>query len=249
MDYQVYFISYSKVNSNTSNAVYNKYLGVGFIVNFFTGVIEDICCTLLTKESTNFLKNMIVGYNIYHDKDVIVNRIMTYFNGESQRAICKVINENINKYGIWENNNRKILEAKKKDTNNSFVLDKSKNAFEASYKKYPEDSVYFNSYARVPKNMCLTFFEGYTGLVIIIDFKKDIIIDVGCTFLTIEAKEYFKSLLVGKSIRTKNDLNELEKTIKFYFNSPSQNANCMIVKSIYEKYSEWKVENEMLVIK
>ena len=141
MDYQVYFISYSKVNSNTSNAVYNKYLGVGFIVNYFTGVIEDTCCTLLTKESTNYLKHIIVGHNIYQDKEILINKIMIYFNGESQRTICKIISENFNKFGIWENNNKKVLESKRKDPNNMFVLNKNEQTFETNNKRYPKNEL------------------------------------------------------------------------------------------------------------
>lgn len=239
----VYIISYAKLPSNVSAAVYVGHLGLGFIVNHQTGVIEDISCTLLTKVARNFLKNLIIGYNIHENSiEPLIEKVKLLFHGNSQKAICVVLKDNYNKYNEWKNRNlEKLLEISK---NNCYNDDMKTFCTNEAEKKYPANSTYIISYSKIPHNMSLAFYEGYTGIGFVIDFLSDKIIDCCCTFITTEAKDFMKSIAIGCDFKTEEDLMKLINKIKFCFNGPSQKAVCVIAKSNYNKYFEWKQNNK-----
>ena len=239
----VYFISYSKIPSNIAAAVYEGYVGLGFIVNHQTGVIEDISCTLLTKVARNFLRSIIVGYNIDgNDVEPLIDRIKLLFHGHSQKAICVIIRDNYNKYNEWKHfSKKKLLD---------LVLEPCYNEVEKydfdinKTKIYPENSVYIISYARIPHNISMAFYEGHTGIGFVIDYTTNEIIDCCFTFITKEAKAFGKILFLGCRLDSKNILNELINRIDTLFNGPSKKALCIILKANYCKYQEWKKENK-----
>lgn len=241
-DQHVYFISYSKLPSNIAAAVYEGYVGVGFIINFHTGIIEDISCTLLTEVARNFLKCIIVGYNINDDIEPLLEKIRNRFYGHSQKSICVIIQENFNLYKDWAEKQENELAFQKKNCYNE--IDKE-NVLpqEKKFSLYPEHSIYLISYAKIPHNMSLAFFKGYTGIGFVIDFKNDIILDCCCTFITDEAKAFMKSIVVGRRIHSMKDIDELIKVIEFSFHGPTQKALFTIVKSNYNKYCDWKRKN------
>ncbi|MBV1757566.1 MAG: DUF3870 domain-containing protein [Dethiosulfatibacter sp.] len=238
----VYFISYSKIPSNVAAAVYEGYVGLGFIVNHQTGVIEDISCTLLTKVARDFLRSIIVGYNIdENDVEPLIERIRLLFHGHSQKAICVIVRENYNKYNEWkEVSKKKLLDLVLEPCYSEKVIE----AFDLSkMKKYPEKSVYMISYAKIPHNISIAFYKGHTGVGFVIDYTTDEIIDCCFTFITDEAKAYGKMLFMGCKLDNINILNEFYNRIDTLFNGPSKKALCVIVQANYSKYESWKKEN------
>jgi len=238
----VYFISYSRIPSNVAAAVYEGYVGLGFVVNYQTGVIEDISCTLLTKVARNFLRSIIVGYNIdEHDVEPLIERVRLLFHGHSQKAICVIIRENYNKYIEWKSTDKKkLLDLDLLPCYN----DTEKEPFDLNIAKiYPDTSVYIISYAKIPHNISMAFYKGHTGIGFVIDYTTDEIIDCCLTFITKEAKAYAKLLFLGAKLENKNILNELYHRIDTLFNGPSKKALCVITKSNYCKYVDWKKEN------
>jgi len=137
----VYFISYSKLPANISAAVYEGYVGVGFIINYHTGIIEDVSCTLLTDVARNFLKSIIVGYSINDDVEPLLAKVNLKFHGHSQKSVCVIIQENFSQYEEWANKNKKELDFKKKNCYNDLSLE---NDFVEKLKStlYPEHSIY-----------------------------------------------------------------------------------------------------------
>ncbi|MCR1899574.1 DUF3870 domain-containing protein [Irregularibacter muris] len=98
----VYFSTTSKLPSGApSEQVYHA-LDIGLIINSKTGVIEDISATLLTEETRDFLKELIIGFNLHEtDLEVLLNRLKFRYFGYAQKAICvaiKHINFNYLKY-------------------------------------------------------------------------------------------------------------------------------------------------------
>ncbi|MDW7668715.1 MAG: DUF3870 domain-containing protein [Bacillota bacterium] len=238
----VYFISYAKIPSNISAAIYRGHVGVGFIINHNTGVIEDISCTLLTKTCRNFLKGLIVGHNIEKDDiEELISKINLLFHGHSKKAVAVIVKDNYNKYTEWKEQNREnLLELKTKICYNpnmeSFTIE--------NFRKYPDNSTYLISYAKIPHNMSMAFYEGHTGVGLVVDFLTDDIIDSCCTFITQEAKDFVKSILMGCSLSTEDSLKIIVDRIQLAFNGPSQKALTVIMKSNYNKYHQWKEDNK-----
>lgn len=197
---------------------------------------------MLTEVARNFLKNLIVGYNI-NENDVtpLIEKVKLLFHGQSQKAACVIIRDNYNKYIEWRSKNKKkLLDLIKNDCYNKKEF---KTITVEDMKKYPESSTYIISYSKIPHRMSMAFYEGYTGVGFVIDFSTNMIIDCCCTFITKEAKEFMKSLALGCSLDSEDTLKVLIDRIKISFNGPSQKALCVIVKSNYCKYHEWKQEN------
>jgi len=102
-DDTVYFIAYSKLPSGVAVAKMMDLVGVGLIINYKTGIIEDVSCTLITKEAKIFLKSIMIGFNL-HENDIseLIERISFRFNGLSQKAICVATKLSYERYLAWK---------------------------------------------------------------------------------------------------------------------------------------------------
>lgn len=107
-DETVYFISYAKLPSNIAAAKLLDVVGIGLVINFKTGIIEDTTCTLITDEAKQFLKDIIVGHNI-HDEgiDKLIEMISFRFHGLSQKAICVALKSTVERYETWREQENK----------------------------------------------------------------------------------------------------------------------------------------------
>lgn len=104
----VYFVHYSKLPDDISATYVHKVVGVGFLINTKTGIIEDIMVTLISDLCKEFLAYLIVGHNIDKDGvDEIVDKVDKRFFGYSQKAIIVCIKGIYGRYLQWEQTNRK----------------------------------------------------------------------------------------------------------------------------------------------
>ena len=102
----VYFISYAKLPGEIPAGNMHKTVGVGMIINWKTGIIEDSSCTLLTEEAKAFIKQILVGYNLHeHGIDPLIEQIKFRFHGQSQKAICVAIKGTYDRYMTWKSEN------------------------------------------------------------------------------------------------------------------------------------------------
>ncbi|MCH4891259.1 DUF3870 domain-containing protein [Acidaminobacter sp. JC074] len=101
----VYFIAYAKLSHNIPAGKMLETVGVGLIINRHTGVIEDTSCTLLTDEAKQFLKEIIVGFNLHNQPiDMLLDKIADRYHGFSQKAVCVAVNNAYERYIQWNNN-------------------------------------------------------------------------------------------------------------------------------------------------
>lgn len=100
----VYFISYARLPSTIPAGKMMDQVGVGLVINKKTGVIEDISCTLLTAEARQFIKDIIVNFNI-HDENIenLLKMISDRYHGMSQKAICVAVQGSYERYLQWKN--------------------------------------------------------------------------------------------------------------------------------------------------
>lgn len=103
----VYFISYAKLPTEISAANMHRVVGVGMVINYHTGIIEDTSCTLITEEARNFIKQTIVGYNLHDGVEALIEKIKYRFHGVSQKAICVAVKGTYERYMTWKNENIK----------------------------------------------------------------------------------------------------------------------------------------------
>ena len=98
----VYFISYSKLPSNTPAAIVHGFVGCGLFIDITTSIVEDVSCTLLTDEARLFLKELITGFNCESgDIDELCQTIHNRYHGHAQKAICTTLKDSQKKYLEW----------------------------------------------------------------------------------------------------------------------------------------------------
>ncbi len=101
-DETVYFISYAKLPSEISAANLHKVVGVGLVINYKTGIIEDSSCTLITDEARGFLKQLLVSHNIHEEGvDGMINAVKSRYHGLAEKAICVSLKSSYERYMIW----------------------------------------------------------------------------------------------------------------------------------------------------
>ena len=99
----VYFISYAKLPTEMAAANIHKVVGVGFVINTDTGVIEDSSCTLITNEAKYFLKQVIENHNLHEEGiEPLIEKVRTRFHGLSQKAICVAMKGTYERYMAWK---------------------------------------------------------------------------------------------------------------------------------------------------
>ncbi|MBW4828562.1 MAG: DUF3870 domain-containing protein [Clostridiaceae bacterium] len=103
----VYFVSYAKLPQDMSATYIHRVVGVGFLINTKTGIIEDVMVTLLSDLCKEFLCHLMVGHNIKEDGiDEIVDKVENRFFGYSQKAIVVAMKGAYRRYLEWEKTDR-----------------------------------------------------------------------------------------------------------------------------------------------
>jgi hypothetical protein len=107
-DDSMYISAYAKLPADMPSGGIYKAVDVGIVFNSISGEIEDAAFTLITSEAVSFLKQIIVGYNIY-DKpiDDLLCRIKARYLGASQRAICVALKLIYERCNDWRKENAK----------------------------------------------------------------------------------------------------------------------------------------------
>lgn len=101
----VYFISYAQLPENISAKKVVGTIGLGIVVDFYTDIIVDTSCTLITEEAREFLKSIIVGYNLSNGIEELIEEVRFRFNGQSQKSVCVVLRDVYRKYLAWKDAN------------------------------------------------------------------------------------------------------------------------------------------------
>lgn len=105
-DNTVYFVSYAKLPKDIAVTYVHKVVGVGFLINTETGIIEDVMVTLLSDLCKDFLAYLIIGHNIDRDGvDKIIENIETRFFGYSQKALIVAVKGVHRRYLKWKKEN------------------------------------------------------------------------------------------------------------------------------------------------
>lgn len=97
----IYVSSFSKLPIGIPSESVYKSLDVGLLINTKTGIIENASVTLLTDVAADFLRDIMVGFNIKDDNvDILIEEIQARYHGSAQKAIIVAIRKVIEKYEV-----------------------------------------------------------------------------------------------------------------------------------------------------
>jgi hypothetical protein len=97
----IYVSSFAKLPTGIPSESVYKALDVGLIINVETGIIENASVTLLTDEAADFLRDIIVGFNLKEDDlEILLDEIKARYHGSAQKAIIVAIKKVVEKYEV-----------------------------------------------------------------------------------------------------------------------------------------------------
>lgn len=100
------------------------------------------------------------------------------------------------------------------------------------------DSILVTGYAKAPQGTAMFERYKYSGIVLEIDKKTNVIVDAEFTFVTDLAKQYFRKLFIGYNLD--RGIDDLINHIEMNYFAPSVNSITIALKSAYQRYLEKK---------
>ena len=104
---EIFITGYAKLPQGITATELYTVIAVGMLVDYDTGIINDIDCTLATDMAKQFVKRLVVGKTIY-DLDTLETLFNEKYHGSAKKALLsafRIINEkyiNIKKNRIEE---------------------------------------------------------------------------------------------------------------------------------------------------
>lgn len=71
---------------------------VGLIIDRNNHKIVDFTCNMVRDVTDDFLKSVVLGYNIINEEDALIDEIKERFHGMAQKSVCASIKDGRNKY-------------------------------------------------------------------------------------------------------------------------------------------------------
>jgi hypothetical protein len=87
----VLFSSYAKLPSGTVSAEVYKVMALVVLIDIRTGEIIEADCTLSTRLAERFVIRMMVGKNIQHDNETMVEYFNSVYQGSAKKAVINAL--------------------------------------------------------------------------------------------------------------------------------------------------------------
>jgi len=94
--------------------------------------------------------------------------------------------------------------------------------------------VFLTGYARLPSGIVASELSKVVGISLVVNRDTGIVLDADCTLVTRVAREFVRTLLVGRSLR--DDAAELEREIIARYHGNAQKALVAALRIAHEKF-------------
>ncbi|WP_432408045.1 DUF3870 domain-containing protein [Wukongibacter sp. M2B1] len=96
----IYILGTSKIGkSDPISAMFDIFF-IGIILDRRTGKIIDSTCNMVRDVTNDFIRSILIGYNLMDDIDEIVNEIKDRFYGMAQKAVIAAVKDARNKLAM-----------------------------------------------------------------------------------------------------------------------------------------------------
>ena len=102
----IYITGISRANSTDPITVMYNGFFLGAIIDRDTGEIIDVTSNAISNVTTDFIRSMLVEYNLLKDMDEMINEINSRFFGTAQKALIVALKEIHNKFLMERNKKR-----------------------------------------------------------------------------------------------------------------------------------------------
>lgn len=99
----IYILGTSKISQNDPiSAMYDIFF-VGIILDRDSGKIVDSTCNMVRDVTNDFIRSILIGYNLIDDIEAIIDEVQDRFYGMAQKAVIAAVKDARNKYIMIKN--------------------------------------------------------------------------------------------------------------------------------------------------
>lgn len=104
----IYILGTARIGKNDPISAMYEIFFVGIIVDRDSSEIIDITCNMVRDVTTDFIRSILVGYNLLNDMDDIVYSIQDRFYGMAQKSVIAAVKDARNKLVMIKNDNKSL---------------------------------------------------------------------------------------------------------------------------------------------
>ena len=94
----IYITGTAKISNNDPiSSIFDTFF-IGIIVDRDDGKIIDVTCNMVSEITSDFIKSILIGYNLRDEEDKIVYDIKDRFHGIAQKAVIAALKDARNRY-------------------------------------------------------------------------------------------------------------------------------------------------------
>ncbi|KUO76599.1 MAG: hypothetical protein APF77_16895 [Clostridia bacterium BRH_c25] len=94
----IYITGIAKISSNDPiSDMYDTFF-IGIILDRNDGRIIDVTCNMVKDVTSDFIKSIMIGYNLMNDEENIIDEIRDRFHGIAQKAVIAALKDARNRY-------------------------------------------------------------------------------------------------------------------------------------------------------
>lgn len=100
----IYILGTARITKNDPIGDFNNIFFLGIILERENGKIVDSTCNMVKDATTDFIRSILIGYNLLDDIEEIIEEVKDRFYGMAQKAVIASIKDARNKYAMIKNN-------------------------------------------------------------------------------------------------------------------------------------------------
>ncbi|MCT4595311.1 MAG: DUF3870 domain-containing protein [Anaeromicrobium sp.] len=100
----IYILGTAKISKNDPISAMYEIFFTGIIVERDSGKIIDTTCNMVRDVTNDFIRSILINYNLVDDIDEIIQEIRERFYGMAQKAVIASVKDARNKYMMIKNN-------------------------------------------------------------------------------------------------------------------------------------------------
>lgn len=102
----VLFSGYARLPSNTTAQKFYEELAMVAVIDMKTGVIHNVECTMVTGLAKEFVRDIIVGYDMNRGVEELLKTLDYKYQGHLKKALCSAIKMIGTQYGELVNRDK-----------------------------------------------------------------------------------------------------------------------------------------------
>ena len=100
----VYITGTAKISGNDPISDIFDTFFIGIILDRSTGKVIDVTCNMVSGVTSDFIKSIMLGYNLIKDEESIIGEIRDRFHGIAQKAVIAAVKDARNRYLMLNSN-------------------------------------------------------------------------------------------------------------------------------------------------